>query len=93
MIIIFGKINQNLQKNNKVSKYPNTKGYKIIADILYDYIIKNDLHTKPDQGLYEADWIDVLKRTGLKYKTLFHDCSTGDDAIKPTIFPKCKRYK
>ena len=35
----------------KITKYlnalhPNTKGYKIIADILYDYRIKNDLHTR-----------------------------------------------
>ena len=34
----------------------------------------------------QADWIDVLKRTGLEYKTLFHDCSTGDDVIKPTNY-------
>lgn len=48
----------------------------MIYTLEYDY----------SQGLYEADWIDVLKRTGLEYKTLFHDCSTGDDAIKPTNY-------
>jgi len=48
----------------------------MIYTIEYDY----------SQGLYEADWVDVLKRTGLSYKTLFHDCSTGDDAIKPTNY-------
>ena len=48
----------------------------MIYTLEYDY----------SQGLYEADWIDVLKRTGLEYKTLFHDCSTGDDVIKPTNY-------
>jgi hypothetical protein len=48
----------------------------MIYTLEYDY----------SQGLYEADWIDVLKRTGLEYKTLFHDCSTGDDVVKPTNY-------
>lgn len=38
-------------KHKKIKKYlnalhPNEKGYRMIADILYDYIIKNDLHTR-----------------------------------------------
>tara|TARA_B100000085_G_C18500487_1_gene495242 strand:+ start:153 stop:1013 length:861 start_codon:yes stop_codon:yes gene_type:complete len=38
-------------KHKKIKEYlnalhPNTKGYKIIADILYEHIIKNDLHNR-----------------------------------------------
>ena len=64
LIIIFAD-KQNLKKITKYlnALHPNTKGYKIIADILYDYIIKNDLHTRVrlQSELYEEDWIDVLK--------------------------------
>ena len=43
----------------------------MIYTLEYDY----------SQGMYETDWLDTLKRTGLEYKTLVNDMVTGQHVI------------
>jgi hypothetical protein len=41
------------------------------------YTLEYDYHN----GMYETDWLDTLKRTGLEYKTLVNEMLTGEGAI------------
>lgn len=43
----------------------------MIYTLEYDY----------SNGMYETDWLDTLKRTGLKYKTLVNDMLAGDHVV------------